>query len=1731
MAIAKRVASTSGNMGHRNDTETVECIFTFIRNNNVHDDLLSIKKLHNLIRKDNIPLKLTLFDDDKNIYLSLCCIISNKLKIYIHQLQNHNDSTVIGNFIATNKLSEDKTYNNYVKNYDMFSIPMCYLAIEHFLRSLSICFMRLRKKDRELFFTHLSNVSSLLSLQGSENFSSSHANHNIFNEAFHLVIIKYVKNLFVYIYPPDVYEKLDENDITNIDMVVKRIEYDENKEETKHLVIFLCLTNIMKIILKNVVNKNKKIKLKSLKLLYIILKKIENCHIIKKLFKGISLNLFLLYKSFYTSNIRISILRVLSLCLEKVLTHYSGKKDLFTGIYLKNEWEENFKIDSLVEDEKEKDKFFHFLKGKINSVTAKADGVSSKDGVRGTDGAGSPTATMRREMLFEREKTNISVEEGRKQTDSEDKQIISNVYFIFYYVLMTYDDREHDEHGEVLSEALNLCRIISKFHSILNKNLVLMSFIFVLSQLFCDKGVTCAYFCLCSSMSRIRLLFGDGVENFLEDKQINADALDGVIAVLKSFITIGGCGKSNCNFHSNDATTHSRQNLCRSGDCPRTRNFREGYSPIQSRVWFQNDLHAIFLNLLKLLKQKENDACLHPNGIDRYTLESLNYSIENHYFKHLFNIFSFKRQDNIFLLKFVKGYIYYNFMRNNIKEGSIHQTFPIQDYLLCLYETCDFPCIKNEAFISIFKTTNVLNEDIDHYFLNMYERDNASEDNMKDEMPFKSNGNFEIFRNVKDGFKLQHIRLKKSGEMRRGLINDISIFFFLFCPKDDVENYLEEILFSRWDNGKNDEEAIRRKDKYVLENKWWTDVYHFTDSVDSSDSIEPSDMEKGFNTDEQGSDLNGDECTSVGGREPMLEDKYKYLHFVNYYLDSIIILLCVQLRLDVHKYRTCSTYSVRENMEVQKNHEFYEKALNNELVRTVLSEYANIYTYYFALALKIKFTQWKLHPRKTLEKIMLFLSSKRAQRAAQPKNALKILHQTSNQSEARVHYYTSLLMICIHKCFCAFYLCAYEDIIQDYVYKNIVFFLLNMSSPSSYARGVAEITLSNVHQYIVQLSKKKTLNSDGNTKHSKQIICVSSSTEKWNVPCDIANIIYTYNDIITSYIYDKIIHIDSVSKCEKLFKFVQFLVVHHYDNVCIYKDICIHIIMYTKKVIFTYLPGKTKIELVTHILNMFNYVLYSFYKHIIKKRMEICIKDGYMPRIKRLLFRGHVCINMNRLKGGSMDGIMDGIMDGSEDGNEDGSEDESEHHAVHEITNVACKADGKNNVHINSPDLFRKNGKKKHSACIVRKNENEKKKRELCMHNFLFFKFYRDLFSTDYLEIIKSEHLKEEYVKRVDEFMENILSEVRRNIRHERVVNALVDDDFYDLHVEKRAGEVLHGDVDGKIFHGEINKNIGVDIGFDDQGDPSNWLYDNKHFRGANYNETVHYAHIRYTTSHVFNFSKGFLCHESLHLRFSAHLCALRCLFIFSTRLFELYPTIHQLWGYININLAKNTYMNEIVLLKIVNYITTIDNRFSVGRILSDVFPHVLHRINSLKFKNNMPRHSYEYKFLQNAMLFFLNMSREEIYFEETHSHVLYICFMFLHRETDEQIKKIALNVICNMFLNDIPKIRGGIERIRMVKERIKLLYDEGISEKDLVMSIFSKGVVTDMSIAKSLCFLTCFFKRENTKDIISMILHIDHNILNLLILYFEYITKKYKYKCPLNQHSLIVFNHFKKVG
>lgn len=263
-------------MDPRQNNDIFNYIIYFIKNNNINDDLISVKNIYNHIKKNNIsPNIVNPLDEDRNIFYSLFSIIYNKIKIYIHLLRNKKYNNDFPNFLSKNYINSTCISNNYIKTYDILYSPKCYVAIEYFIKTLSLCVSKLNIKDEKIFFfSGINLISSLFDLQMAEKENTPtkvDKNDKILNtEEFHLTVIRYIKNVFKYIYPHNAFKGINQANSTSTTNIASFKSGDNWSQLDRKLDSFFCLLNIIRNLVEFIINKNKKIKLKSLKLLYII---------------------------------------------------------------------------------------------------------------------------------------------------------------------------------------------------------------------------------------------------------------------------------------------------------------------------------------------------------------------------------------------------------------------------------------------------------------------------------------------------------------------------------------------------------------------------------------------------------------------------------------------------------------------------------------------------------------------------------------------------------------------------------------------------------------------------------------------------------------------------------------------------------------------------------------------------------------------------------------------------------------------------------------------------------------------------------------------------------------------------------------------------------------------------------------------------------------------------------------------------------------------------------------------------------------------------------------------------------------------------------------------------------------------------------------------------------------------------------------------------------------------
>ncbi|EUD65317.1 hypothetical protein C922_04260 [Plasmodium inui San Antonio 1] len=1264
---------------------------------------------------------------------------------------------------------------------------------------------------------------------------------------------------------------------------------------------------------------------------------------------------------------------------------------------------------------------------------------------------------------------------------SEDKTITANVYFICYYMLTNYDD-------EIVGEISHLCKIIIKYWYILHKNLVLMGYFVLLSELFYEGGD--------SFSARLELLLGS--RRF-------ADLLDGHRL---SDRLLGGARQS-----AGESSDSGRAAGGDRGSVPGSlRGIPPGippgvnqYSvpPIPQRPSLQDDLHAIFTNLIKSL-QPEEHPLIHLDPEANCTLEQLNENIGTYYFRHLYNVFMLRRQSDVYLLRFLRGYLYFRFFNNHTDGVPVVREHFSVNYLLCLYETSNVVYVNRGTYRPQRDSSTILSEDNSLYSLNMYEQLDHKGSHCSGDKSNWTKTRFSHFRNIKDGLKLQDV----------GLIGDVSILFFLLTNERQVENHLHEVMFTTWDNSRESTGRETKREELVLTNKWWKEIHHFANSIDWG---KRSNSQEGISNTSEANSTGHLAPTGDAYREeeePPLKRKCKCLHFINFYMDALIVMLCTHGTVHSegeNKTETTPVMSHRQITNATNKQPISEEALQNDLVKDILQEYAGLYNSYFYLALQMKWPQGIPNLRMTMEKVFLFLTSRRVKKAHH-------IDATDDEVDLR-QYYLSLLLICMNKCFCVSSLCGYQDLMERYFSKNFIFCLLNVRNPCSYVRELAEYTIQNVH-----LCRHGGVRSEVGAPSDS---CISTQTGGSGVLCVPAHdssmvdrmedILNQNSEAISAYVYKKIIDIDSVHSCRKISTLTQFLVMHHFCHVYIFKDICVHIIKYARRMHFLYLDRQRKDEMAVLILTVFNYVLYLFYEHISRNRVELCVRGNYVAQVRSRLLHGDTRVNFCHLRGGAVERSGERGEDSREESVEESVENSGDQ-GVDQSVDRSGRGRGDQDGHPTVPlgERIRAPTGKGTPRSILHRDHEQREKKKLFLHNSLFFKFHGDLFNVVHLNAVSSDEAKRDYFKNIEEDMRSIINKAGENIPCERLVNILVDDDFYDLYDEKEGRDTT------------ARRNPGEGATKD--------LKDNNYFNRRKYHQEVHYHDIRHTADHIFHFAKKFLCHEDLYVRFSAHLCALRCLFIFSTRLYELYPKIYQLWGYVKINFRKDDYMNDTVLLKIINYVATIDDQFSPNFILSDIIPELFRKMEKLEMGREMPKQSFEHRFLVNAMLLLVNLSKEESCFENIHPFVIHFCLKCLREGVHEQIKRLTLNIICNFFLSDIPKISQAIQNVRIVKERIDQMYGNGGNSgkngsngnnDEKLRTQFLRSLVKDVSIEQPLLFLSCFLQVENMKDVLSLVFHVDLSIVNFLSIYFEFLQMKYRYKCRLHQHCLLVSSHF----
>ncbi|CAD2096488.1 ATP dependent RNA helicase, putative [Plasmodium vinckei] len=1523
-------------MDHRQNNDIFSWIIFFIKNNNTNDDLISVKNIYNHIKKNNItPNIVNPLDKDRNIFYSLFSIIYNKIKIYIYLLKNKKYNNDSPNFLPNNYINNTYISNDYIKTYDILYSPKCYVTIEYFIKTLSLCVPKLNIKDEDIFFfSGINIISSLLDLYMAEKENTPtnvDKNDKILNtEGFHLIVIKYIKNIFKYIYPHNAFDGINEASSTSQTNIASyKSNNSWNKLDNK-LDTFFCLLNIIRILLEFIINKNNKIKLKSLKLLYIIHKKIKNTYIIKKIFKGVSLNLFILYKSIHIKKIKNFILKIFTISIDRILKYYLSIENDVISQYLKRD---TYILCNLNELSQHND----FIK--MTDLVVKQC-VLSKGVLNGN--------SEQDKANFEKKFISLNAQLNNPQRDStyfsnnidivEEKNIISNIYFICYYILINYNYNEYKndiEIGDDLCEILDICKVLIKYYTILNRNLVLISFFFILSQMFYDKDI--------NFLPNINFVFNNKILQYFEEPNLAIHRITSLTTILKNIDKT--CKDTNINQHTaanetNQIRSASDENkkMCseKMENSVNTLNMdtqKDESFPIQFGSQFQNDLYKIFLNFIKNVSENKDEVLCH-NEINNSSLDQLNYNIEHYYFKYLYNIFLLKKENNIFILNFLRGYIYYTFINYNLKmKNIIHFSKHINsclifNFLLNLYEISDISSIHNKNYQPVQTNIHsiVLSENNSFYNIDIYNNPALSIIDNTQDFPNSFNfANLLMLTNLKNSFKHQPV----------SLINEVTIFSFLACDNSQAESYINDVLFSE------------------LEIK------------------------------------NGGDIKNVDEHIMKIKQRCKTFHFVNYYLDSLIILLWVKTKL---------------TDKDDKYAPYFEERLETEFVKNILIEYSTIFNNYFSLAVIIKLKNFKLNIQKVVENIICLCFEKIKEN--------EIWEEKKNDLN---YYYISLLIICINKSFLILYITNLDEVIKKYFYKNLVFFLLNINNESNNVKQLSAYFLFATHKYLSHNEERKNKNSYNH---------------------ELTQIIGKYQDIITSYIYKKIINIESIDKCMKIFKLIKMLIFCNYSNVYIYKDICINIIKITKKKTNDFIFLNNKNIIIANILNIFNYILYLLYKIVYQNRIKILAQQKYMSAIKDKILAGHTYININDLK------------------NEINKKN---------TFNSELEINPDNNLFIQNDEVDTP------QQCFVK---NSKKK--TLLHNYFFFKNMESFISLSNLTSLTKE-TKTTFLNTVEDFYKNIKSLADKNINYHQVVNLIVDDDYYDT----------------------VNQNN--DLGSTECTD-----------------QNV-YSTIRFITSHIFNFAKKFFCHDDEPIQYSAQLCILQCLFIFSTRRFELYPKICQVWGYVHVALSQNERMNNLTILKILNYVSIIDGTILIERISKDIIPALCLKLKKFDIKNGLSKYSQEYRFLEKAMQLFLTLSRIEKCYDKTYSSILFLCLSILNKLYDDQIKNISLNIISNLFITNIPKIQQMIESIRKIKERINYLYNENMLNKKIINKMVFKQIINDIEIVEPLSFLSCLFMSEELKEIVFLIISIDYNIIFFLIFYFE------------KQNSLIINNKWER--
>ncbi|ANQ05949.1 Uncharacterized protein PCOAH_00002960 [Plasmodium coatneyi] len=1605
-------------MESRHDYDAVNCLISLTKSRSIQMDLTIVKKIHKLIRKNKITCYVNLFDVAENVFASIASILCNKVRVAVYLLRRKKDVAHV-----EDPLLNEATWGNnpplsdYLKGYDMCSSERCRLTIVYYVKSLSFCFEKIGKADRQTFFTNLNNLSMLLTIGLKETDSCS--------ESFQIAVLKYAKNLFLRVYPDDMFQHLDEADIAKAQQSVSNSTHHpyghhKSEEKKKDLDAFFCLMKVIQTVLQNIIQKKKKIKFKNIKLLFIILKKIKkNVLTLKICFGAISLNLFLLYRTCHAKDIQKLIVKMFAMCVDRILLFcLNGQVKLGeTNLGGDPKW------------------------GRSPTWPGEQEYLSSMQGLGGPPKRPSSASFVGQNhfTLSKQRKTQLgqqvdelvgeAIHTPRCNTpidqSTEDKTIIANVYFICYYVLTNYED-------EIVTEVSHLCKIIIKYWYMLHKNLVMTGYFVLLSELLSEGGDSFA--------ARLELLLGSRhFANLLDVHKLSVHPLGGVQQR-------GG--------DSSD-----------SGNVPGVNEQGEPHLPT-----LQDDLHAIFTNLIKSLRSDEHPL-IHLDPEENCTLERLNENMGTYYFRHLYNVFMLRRQNEVYLLRFLRGYLYFHFFNSHTDEVPVVREHFSVKYFLSLYETSNVGCVNRGTYPPQCDSSSILSEDNSLYSLNLYEQVDHGGSYFPGDKSNWTQIRFSRFRNIKDGLKLQDV----------GLIGEVSILFFLLSSESELENHLNEIMFTTWDNCTEGTGRGTKSEELVLTNKWWKDIHHFTNAIDWGKGRNSEEGTCNTSQADTARDLTPTGDAYREEEEPPLKRKCKCLHFINFYMDALIVMLCTHAGVQFEGENQTETTPVMPH-----NQPVCEQVLQNDLVKDVMQEYTNLQKGYFYLALQMKLSRETPNFRMIMERVFSFLTSKRVKKA----------HHMDGADEVDLRqYYLSLLLICMNKCFCVSSLCGYQDLVEKYFCKNFVFFLLNVSNSCSYVRELAEYTIRNVHQ-----CRHGGVHTE---VWSPNDSCISSHAGRRGVVCvppqgnRMEDILNQNSEAISAYIYKKIINMDSLHSLRKFSTLTQFLVVNHFYHIYLFKDICVHMIKYARRMQFLRLDRQRKDEMTVIMLSLFNHVLYLFYEHISRKRVKLCVKGNYVEQVKNRLLHGETRVNFTHLKG---------AVRSSED-------------SVDQSVDQNVNRHGHTTAAVHAPPG------KGTPRSILHRHAEQKKKKKLFLRNSLLFKFHADLFNVIHPDTVTSDDAKTDCINKIEEYMKSIVKKARENIPCERLVNILVDDDFYDLYEE------------------EGGRNTSPPRNPD--GVSTKDLKDNNYIRVRKYHQEVHYPDIRHTAEHIFHFAKKFLCHEDVYVRFSAHLCVLRCLFIFSTRLYELYPKIYQLWGYVKINFRKNDYMNDIVLLNIINYVATIDEKFSPNLILGDIIPELFRKMEKFEMGKEMPKQSFEHRFLLNAMLLLVNVSKEESCFEQIHPFVTYFCLKCLREGVDEQIKRLALNIICNFFLIDIPKVQKSfqtdrnvccdvdinraIQNLRIVKERINQTYGNNGTgtEDENLRALFHGSILNDVSLEQPLLFLSCFLQEQNLRDVLSLAFHVDHRMVIFLLTYFEFLQMKCRYKCRLNQHCLLVSSHF----